>query len=61
MDTLPEFEEIPPMPPMATVRDSDVLYLAGVGGDSGMGGGGVHQSEYLILARFLSRDDRARS
>ena len=50
------------MPPIATVGDSGTFYLAGLGRDGGMwGGGDFHQQEYLIIARFLSRYARERS
>ena len=49
------------MPPMATVGDSVTFYLSGAGGDSGMVGVDIHQSEDIRLARFLSWDDQARS
>ena len=43
MDTFPEFKDLPPRPPVATASDYGTLYLAGEGGDSGLGGGDVHQ------------------
>ena len=51
------------MPPMATVVDSGTLYLAGAGGDIGVGGGGGDnfQLEDLILTQLLIQDARARS
>ena len=53
MDLFPEFKEIPPMPPVATVGDYGMLVLSGAGGESGMGRGDIHQLEDLILAQFL--------
>ena len=44
------------MPPVATVGDSGTLHLSRGSGDSGMGGGEIHQSEDLILAWFLIQD-----
>ena len=38
MDSFPKFEDIPSMPPLATVEDSGRLSLSGAGGDSEMGG-----------------------
>ena len=50
------------MPPVATAGDSGKLSLYVAGGYIGIGGGGgVHQSRYLILSRFLSWDARART
>ena len=49
------------MPPVATVIDSSMLSLSRAGEDSGMGEGDIHQSEDLILDRFLIRDSCARS
>ena len=49
MDSFLEFEELPPMPPVATVRYSGTFYLSGAGGDIGMGGWDNHQSEDLII------------
>ena len=45
MDYLPDFEDLPLMPPMDSDRYSGKLSLVGLGGDSGMGGG----------AKFTSR------
>ena len=42
MDYLPDFEELPPMPLVATVRDDGTLYLPVEGGDSGMMRGYIH-------------------
>ena len=61
MDSFSGFDELPPMTLVATVRDSGTLSLFGAGGDCGMGEGGIHQLEDLILDRFLRRDARARS
>ena len=38
MDPLPDFKDLPLMPPVATFGDSSKFSLDGAGGDSGMGG-----------------------
>ena len=38
MDYFSDFEELPPMPPVATAGDSGKLSLYVAGGDSGIGG-----------------------
>ena len=49
------------MSPVATFIDSGMSSLSQADGDSGVGGGNIHQSEDLILALFLSRDSCASS
>ena len=61
MDSFSEFEDLPTILPVSTVRYSGMLSLSGAGGDSGMGGFDIKQLEDIILARFLSRDSYARS
>ena len=53
-----DFQEIHLMPPVATVRYSGTFYFSSVGGGGGIEGGNVHQSEDLILTRFISQDIR---
>ena len=49
------------MSPVATVRDSGMVSLSEVGGDSWIGGGNIHQLEDLVLVWFLSWYARTRS
>ena len=43
---------------MVNVRYSGTFYFSSVGGGGGIEGGNVHQSEDLILTRFISQDIR---
>ena len=45
---------------MVNVRYSGKFSFSSVGEGGGIGGGNVHQSEDLILIRFISQDSRVR-